>query len=248
MGAGHLHGGTAAALAACLTAAPCAAMSWDDFVASFGPHAAPANVIAYLKGNPTAQAAPRPRFAAISTETVDGSVAQSYRLTGFDGGFGHLEGTREERSQGTARSGQQSVTMTTALGGLVLVALDNKTTGAFLALRTIEIGGKLFPPADGAQGTMRFERVQLSETAVIEQFTDCAMEWIAPIEDNPRLTMRCTGSSKLSKRGSDGAIDSSTEPIGYTSTMVFRRDVGWIFDQHTRVLDFTPAAKTDKPD
>jgi hypothetical protein len=249
MAAGVRHGGAAVALAACLTAAPCAAMSWDDFVASFGPHTAPANVLEYLRSNPMAQAAPRPRFTEIRTETVDGVLAQVYRLSGFDGGFSHLEGVREERSQGTARSGRQTLTMTTALGGLVLVALDNKTTGAFVALRRIEIDGKLFPPAEGGQGTMKFERVQLSDSAVVEEFTDCAMAWIAPIEDNPRLTLRCTGSNKQSKPNSDGSIDSETSPVGYTSTWVFRRDVGWIFDQRTKVLDFKPADKpADKPD
>lgn len=249
MGAGHLNRGVAVALAGCLAAAPCAAMSWDDFVASFGPRAAPADVVEYLKANPMAQAAPRPRFAEIHTETVDGVVAQTYRMTGSEGGFSRLEGVREERSQGTARSGPQTLSMTAALGGLVLVALDNKTTGAFVKLRRIEIEGKLFPPAEGGQGTIRFERVQLAEGIVVEEFTDCALAWIGPLEDNPRLTLRCTGSNKQSRRDSDGTVDSESSPVGYTSTWVFRRDVGWIFDQRTKVLDFKPLEKpAGKPD
>ena len=163
MGAGVLRWGVAAALGAWLAASPCAAMSWNEYVASFGPRATPADVLAYLKSNPIVQAAPHPRFSEIHTETVDGSVAQAYRMTGFADGLGHLEGTREERAAGSVRTGEQSLTMTTALGGVVLVALDNKTTGAYVGLRRIMIEGALFPPTEGGQGKLHYQRVQLSE-------------------------------------------------------------------------------------
>ena len=240
MGAGVLRWGVAGALGVWLAASPCAAMSWNEYVASFGPHAAPPDVLAYLKSNPTVQAAPRPRFSEIHTETVDGSVAQAYRMTGFGDGLGHLEGTREERAAGSVRSGTQSLTMTTTLGGMMLVALDNKTTGAYVGLRRIEIGGTLFPPAEGAQGTLRYERVQLSDSAVVEEFHDCTLSWIAPLEENPRLSSRCTGTTKISQPNRDGSINSTSAPASVATTLVFRREVGWIFDQRTKVLDFKP--------
>src|SRR5271170_5692025 len=162
MGRGIPRGGLAAAIGAWLLASTCAAMSWSEFVASFGAHEPPANVLDYLKKDPLAQAAPRPLFSEISTATVDGSVTQHYRLAGFEAGFGRLEGAREEHSQGTARSGEQTVSMMTAVGGLVLVAFDNKTTGAYVGLRSIELSGALFPPSAGGQATMHYERVQLA--------------------------------------------------------------------------------------
>jgi len=241
MGGGIPRGGLVAAVGAWLLASPCAAMSWSDFLASFGPHAPPADVVAYLKSDPQAQAAPQPLFSEIHTETVDGSVVQTYRLAGYETGFGTIEGVREERSQGTARSGPQTVSMTTALGGLVLVALDNKTTGGYVVLRKIELGGTVFPPRDGGQATMRFERVQLSETAVVEEFRDCALTWAAPLDDPPRLTSRCTGSTKISQPTGDGSIKSAASPDSATAIFVFRRDLGWLFDQRTKVLDFKPA-------
>jgi hypothetical protein len=238
MGGGIPRGGFAVAMAAWLLASPCAAMSWREFVASFGAHEPPANVLAYLKDNPLAQAAPRPLFSEIHTETVDGSVAQTYRLTGFEAGLGGLAGVREERGQGTARSGEQTVSMTTAIGGLVLVALDNKTTGAYVALRRIELTGTLFPPRDGGQATLRYERVQLAETAVVEEFRDCSLTWTAPLDDPPRLASRCTGTTKLSQPNGDGSIKSGTAQDKVNAVFVFRRDLGWLFDQHTKVLDF----------
>jgi hypothetical protein len=241
MGGGFPPGALAAAIGAWLLASPCAAMSWSDFVDSFGAHEPPADVLAYLKANPLAQAAPRPLFSEIHTETVDGSVVQNYRLTGFEDGVGGLEGVREERSQGTARSGEQSVTMTTAVGGLVLVALDNKTTGAYVALRRIELAGALFPPKDGGEATMRYERVQLAESAVVEEFRDCTLTWIAPLDDPPRLTSRCTGTTKISQPARDGSIRSATAQDKLSATFVFRRDLGWLFDEKNKVLDFKRA-------
>jgi len=238
MGRGIPRGGLAAAIGAWLLASPCAAMSWSEFVASFGAHEPPANVLDYLKKDPLAQAAPRPLFSEISTETVDGSVAQHYRLIGFEAGFGRLEGVREEHSQGTARSGQQTVSMTTALGGLVLVAFDNRTTGAFVALRKIELGGTLFPPSDGGQATMRYERIQLAETAVVEEYRDCTLTWIAPLDDPPKLASRCSGTTKISQPSSDGSVKSGTTKDNLNAVFVFRRDLGWLFDQRTKVLDF----------
>src|SRR4029077_2786948 len=103
-------------------------MPCPEFVASLGPPRTPPKVLDSLKAPPLVQAAPKPLFSEIRSETADGSLAQTYHLTGFDDGFGHLEGVREEHSQGTARSGAQTVSMVTALGGLVLVSFDNKTT------------------------------------------------------------------------------------------------------------------------
>jgi hypothetical protein len=238
MGGRIPRGGLAAAIGAWLLASPCAAMSWSEFVDSFGAHQPPVDVLAYLKGNPLAQSAPRPLFSEIHTETVDGAVTQTYRMTGFEAGFGGLEGVREERGQGTARSGEQNVSMTTAVGGLVLVALDNKTTGAYVALRRIELSGTLFPPSDGGQATMRYERVQLADTAVVEEFRDCTLSWVAPLGDPPRLASRCTGTTKVSQPARDGSIKSSTAPENVSATFVFRQDLGWLFDQRTKVLDF----------
>jgi hypothetical protein len=241
MSGGIPRGGLAAAIGAWLLASPCAAMSWSEFVASFGAHEPPATVLDYLKNDPLAQAAPRPLFSEISTETVDGSVAQHYRLTGFEAGFGQLEGVREEHSQGTARSGQQTVSMMTAMGGLVLVAFDNKTTGAYVVLRNIELSGALFPPKDGGQATMRYERVQLAESAVVEEFRDCSLTWIAPLDDPPKLASRCSGTTKISQPASDGSVKSSSAKDNLSAVFVFRRDLGWLFDQRTKVLDFKRA-------
>src|SRR5215471_7224311 len=109
---------------------PAAAESWNDFIAGLGPSEPPAGVREYLTHHPLVQTLPKPSFREISTETVDGSVAQQFRLSGYSDGFGTIEGVREERTTGNRRSGAQTISMVTALGGLVLVSLDNKTTGA----------------------------------------------------------------------------------------------------------------------
>src|SRR5258708_3848008 len=89
-----------AAAVVVLTAWPCAAQSWTDFLASVGGPAPPPAVHDYLARHPLVQSAPKPQFREIRTETVDGAIAQSFRLAGFDGGFGTVEGTRDERIQG----------------------------------------------------------------------------------------------------------------------------------------------------
>jgi hypothetical protein len=230
-------------LGAWLVASPCAAMSWADFVASFGTPATPAPVIEYLKASPLVQAAPKPLFSDIRSETVDGSLAQSYHVAGFDSGFGHLAGVREERSRGTAMSGAQTVSMVTALGGLVLVSLDNQTTKAVVFLRAIELDGNLFPPAEGGTLSMKYERVQISETTVVEEIRDCTLAWIAPLDDAPKLTSHCTGSTKVSKPRPDGTIQISGAPDTLNTTLVYRRELGWVFDQRTRVLEFKIAGQ-----
>lgn len=243
MRTGFRRHGVTVALGAWLLASPCAAMSWTDYVASFGTAATPAKVLDYLKAHPLVQSAPKPLFSEIRSETVDGSLAQTYHLAKFGDGFGHLEGVREERSQGTARSGAQTVSMVTALGGLVLVSLDNKTTKAAVFLRSIELKGNLFPPADDGALAMKYERIQISETAVVEEIRDCMLTWLAPLDDAPRLSSRCTGSTKVSQPKKDGTIQVSNAPDTITSTLVYRRDLGWIFDQRTRVLEFKIAGQ-----
>ncbi|MEJ0071049.1 MAG: hypothetical protein WDO24_22530 [Pseudomonadota bacterium] len=179
------------------------------------------------EGHPLVQSAPKPLFSEIRSETVDGSLAQTYHLAKFGDGFGHLEGVREERSQGTARSGAQTVSMVTALGGLVLSRLDNKT----------HQGGRV-PTQHRAQGetcshrpttaalAMKYERIQISETAVVEEIRDCMLTWLAPLDDAPRLSSRCTGSTKVSQPKKDGTIQVSNAPDTITSTLVYRRDLG----------------------
>jgi hypothetical protein len=221
-------------------AAPCAAESWADFVASLGPAAAPPAVRAYLAQHPLVQSAPHPKFREIRTETVDGSVAQSFHLAGFADGFGTIEGVREEHTRGNRRSGAQTVSMVTTLGGLVLVSLDNKTTGASVFLRKIELSGEFLPPADGRALTVKYERIQRAKDAVVEEVRDCLFTWSEPNADAPQLAARCTGSSRVSTPKSDGGIAVVTSPDVQNATFVFRRDLGWIFDQRTRVLDFKP--------
>ncbi|MBI3515601.1 MAG: hypothetical protein HY060_16310 [Proteobacteria bacterium] len=233
-------GGALGAAWIALAAWPCAAQTWGDFIASLGPSTPPAAVRDYLARHPLVQSAPKPQFREIRTETVDGSVAQSFRLAGFDGGFGTIEGTREERTQGTRRSGAQTVSMTTALGGLVLVSLDNKTTGATVFLRQIELGGELLPPASGRTLTMKYERIQRAADAIVEELRDCLLTWSEPGVDAPLLESRCTGSTRVTTPKPDGTIAVSTSPDNTNSTFVFRRDLGWLFDQRTRVLDFKP--------
>jgi hypothetical protein len=218
-------------------------MSWTEYVASFGAPATPVKVLDYLKAHPLVLAAPKPLFSEIRSETADGTLTQAYHLAGFDDGFGHLEGVREEHSHGTARSGAQTVSMVTALGGLVLVSFDNKTTKAVVFLRAIELDGNLFPPAEGGRLTMKYERIQLSETAVVEENRNCTLTWIAPLDEQPKLASHCTGTTKISQPKRDGTIQITTSPDPIATTMVYRRDLGWIFDQRTRVLEFKIAGR-----
>ena len=237
MDRGVFRHGLAAALVV-FAAWPCAAQSWNEFLASVGGPAPPAAVRDYLARHPLVQSAPRPTFSEIRTETIDGSVAQAFRVAGFKEGFGTVEGTRDERIQGTRRSGAQSVSMVTALGGLVLVSLDNKTTGASVFLRQIELGGELLPPANGRALTMKYERVQRAADAVVEEVRDCLLSWTHPNADPPLLESRCTGSTRVTKPSPTGGIVVVTSPDNPKSTFVFRRDLGWLFDQRTRVLEF----------
>jgi hypothetical protein len=219
-------------------AAPCGAESWTDFVASLGPATAPTDVRAYLARNPLVQSAPQPTFREIRTETVDGAVAQSFRLAGFVDGFGTIEGVREERAKGNRRSGAQTISMVTALGGLVLVSLDNKTTGASVFLRKIEIGGELLPPASGRALSLKYERIQRARDAVVEEARDCLFTWTEPDAEAPLLGARCTGTTRITQPKADGGIAVVNSPDTQNATFVFRRDLGWLFDQRTRVLDF----------
>jgi hypothetical protein len=224
--------------AACgvVAAGPSAAETWNEFVAALGPAEPPAAVRAYLAQHPLVRAAPKPTFHEIRTETADGALKQRLQLTGFDDGFSTLEGAREERvHMGTG--GPQTVTMVTALGGLLLVSLDNKTTGATVSLRKVELGGELLPPATGRALTVKYERVQRLGEAVVEEARDCLVTWSQPAADAPVLESHCTGSVKTSQRKPDGGVASATATNRLNATLVFRRDLGWIFDQHTRVVD-----------
>jgi hypothetical protein len=227
-------------VAALLLAWPCAAQTWTEFVAGLGPPQPPAAVLEYLAQHPLVAEAPRPRFSEIRTETVDRSLAQRYRLVAFENGLGRLEGVREERATGTRRSGPQTVSMVTALGGLVLVSLENRTTGAAVFLRKIELGGTLLPPAVARPVSMRYERVQVAADVVVEEVRDCALTWTAPTASEPLLGSRCNGSTRITRPAADGTLAVSTMPDEATSTFVFRPDLGWLFDQRTRVLEFKP--------
>jgi hypothetical protein len=234
-----LRGAPIAAVAG-LLAWPCAAQTWNDFLVGLGPAETPPAVIAYLKESPLVRAAPKPLFSHIRTETVDGTVAQSFKLAGYDGAFGRIEGVREERAKGTRRSGAQTVSMVTALSGLVLVSLQNETTGAGVFLRKIELGGELLPPSTARKASMRYERVQRSRDVVVEEIRDCTLSWTEPDAEQPVLTSRCTGSTRITQPTSEGNTVAETSPDNSTSTLVYRPDLGWIFDQRTKVLDFTP--------
>jgi hypothetical protein len=224
-----------------LLASPCVAAPWDDLMASFGPPTPPAAVLDYLKTHPLVQAAPTPSFREIKTERFDGSVAQQFKLAGFDHGFGRVEGTRDERIQGNRRSGAQTISMVTALGGLVLVSLENKTTQGMVFLRQIVVEGAFLPPTEGKALSVKFERVQLASDAIVEEIRDCTFNWLEPAALNPILGSRCTGSVKVSKPERNGEISVVTSPDVTTQSFVFRRDLGWIFDQNTRILDFKRA-------
>ncbi len=225
----------------CLLAWPCAAaQSWTEFVAGLGPAKPPPAVLEYLKQNKLVQNVPKPAFSTIKTETVDHNIAQSFRLVGFEDGFGRIEGTREERAQGNRRSGQQTLSMVTALAGVILVSLDNKTTGASVYLRKIELHGELLPPSNERTVSMKYERVQHAKDVVVEEILDCALTWIRPDLAEPLLQSRCTGSNRITRPVSDGGIKVETLPDNSSATFVFRKDMGWIFNQQTRVLEFKP--------
>ena len=232
--------GLVVVLALCLSSRPGAAETWRQFVTSLGPPGPPDAVLDYLKHDQLVLSTPKPKFSTIRTETVDGTVAQSFRLTGFDGGFGHVEGMREERTEGNRRSGAQAVSMVTALAGLVLVSFDNKTTGASVYLRKIELSGALLPPRAGRTLAMRYERVQRAADVVVEEVQDCTLEWTEPDAAAPLLESRCTGSTRITQPTADGNTKAATSPANATQTFVFRPDLGWIFNQQTRVLETTP--------
>ena len=233
--------GGAAVLALLLSGGPCAAETWRQFVTALGAPRTPAAVLDYLKHDKQVQGAPKPKFSTIRTETTDGTIAQSFQLTGYDDGFGHIEGVREERVEGNRRSGQQAISMVTALAGLVLVSLDNKTTGASVYLRKIELSGELLPPRADRTLTMKYDRVQQAADVVVEEIHECSLAWTAPKADPPLLESRCTGSTRITAPVGDGSSTKvETSPYDVTATFVFRRDLGWIFNQQTRVLETTP--------
>lgn len=234
----------AAALIVLVPAAPCAARSWKDFLASFDPAEPPAAVLDYLKRQPLVQAAPKPLFSEIATETVDGSLVQSFKLAGFDVGFARLEGVRETPKSGA--SGAQTVALSTALGGLVMISAQNRTTGALSFLRKIELSGDFFPPSDGHSLSLKYERVQLTKTAVVEEVRDCRLTWTTPLasaQDDYGLSSRCVGSTKVSQPAKDGSVLSTDMPEDLTTALVYRAQIGWIFDERTRVVDVKPSAR-----
>jgi hypothetical protein len=198
----------------------------------------------YLKANPLIAAAPAPSFREIKTETFDGSIAQQLKLTRYDGGFGHVEGMREQRAKGARSGGVASpIAMETALGGLLLVWFENKNTKAIVFLRQIKLTGELLPPAENRPFSMKYERVQLTPDAIFEEIHDCAFHWTEPAAQNPIIESRCTGSIKTSRPQPDGKVEVVTEPQVLTQNFVFRRDLGWIFNQNTRILDFKRASQ-----
>ena len=226
-----------------LLASPCLASAWDDLVASHGAGLPPPAVRDYLKASPLVAGAPTPSFREIRTETFDGSIAQQLTLTRYDGYFGHVEGMREVRAKGARSAVASQITMETALGGLVLVWLENKSAKSTVFLRQIKFTGELLPPGEDKPFSMKYERVQLQPDTIFEELHDCAFKWTEPNAQNPILESRCTGSIRTSKRQSDGAVEAITEPQVVTSTFVFRRDLGWIFNQNTRILDFKRASQ-----
>jgi hypothetical protein len=230
-----------AALAAGLAAAPADARSWSDFIASFGPAETPSGVLDYLKTHPLVLAAPKPQFVEIHTETVDGVVAQTFTLAGFESGIGRLEGVREERRQGTVRSGAQTISMETALAGLVLVSMQNKTTSTSVFLRKIELSGDFFPPKTDRSIKMAYERIQLAKESVVEEMRECVLTWTAQAGDDFALTSRCTGATKVSQPNRDGSVMTTGSVDNPVSSHLLRSELGWIFDVKTRVLDFKRA-------
>ncbi len=243
MNSGLLRQGLVAA-AVWLLASPCLASAWDDLVASYGPGLPPPAVRDYLKASPLVAGAPTPSFREIRTETFDGSIAQQLKLTRYDGYFGHVEGMREVRAKGARTGGvSSSIAMETALGGLVLVWLENKSAKSTVFLRQIRFAGELLPPAENRPFSMKYERVQMTPDAIFEEIHDCAFRWTEPNAQNPIMESRCTGSIKTSKPQQDGAVEVITEPQVVTQNFVFRRDLGWIFNQNTRILDFKRASQ-----
>jgi hypothetical protein len=227
-----------------LLASPCLASEWDDLVASHGAGLPSPAVRDYLKASPLVSGAPTPSFREIRTETFDGSIAQQLKLTRYDGYFGHVEGMREVRAKGARSGGVASqISMETALGGLVLVWLENKSAQSTVFLRQIKFTGELLPPSDNKPFAMKYERVQLQPETIFEELHDCAFKWTEPNAQNPILESRCTGSIRTSKRQPNGAVEVVTEPQALTQSFVFRRDLGWIFNQNTRILDFKRASQ-----
>ena len=53
----------------------------------------------------------------------------------------------------------------------------------------------------------------------------------------PLLGARCTGTTRITQPKADGGIAVVNSPDTQNATFVFRRDLGWLFDQRTRVLD-----------
>ncbi len=219
-----------------LLASPCLASAWDDLVASHGPGLPPPAVRDYLKASPLVAGAPTPSFREIRTETFDGAIAQQLKLTRYDGYFGHVEGMREVRAKGARSGGVASqIVMETTLGGLVLVWLENKDAKSTVFLRQIKFTGELLPPSDN--------KPLLTPDAIFEELHDCEFKWTEPSAQNPIMESRCTGSIRTSKRQPDGAVEVMTEPQVVTQAFVFRRDLGWIFNQNTRILDFKRASQ-----
>lgn len=211
-------------------ALPAAAEPWSDYLKTLEPTRTPADVIGYLKRHPLVQGAPEPRFHQIRTETIDGSVKQDFKLAGYQDGLGHIEGVRNA----------QTVEMTTALGGLVLVDFHSKAIGATVFLRKIALDGELLPPATDRKLSMRYERVQVTPEQVVEEIRDCALTWSKPGGEQPELGSHCTGSTRVLKRAADGSVTVQSAPEDSRATFVYRSDLGWLFNQNTRVLEFKP--------
>jgi hypothetical protein len=128
---------------------------------------------------------------------------------------------------------------------LVLISAQNQTTGASSFLRKIELSGDFFPPAGGRSLSLKYERVQLTKTAVVEEVRDCRLTWtvaLASAPDDYGMSSRCVGSTKVSRPAKDGSVSSSDMPEDLTTALVYRARIGWIFDERTRVVDVKPAA------
>jgi hypothetical protein len=223
-----------------LTAAPPAgAKTWAAFVAELGSGQPPAAVLDYLKQSAIAQAAPAPHAVEVATQTHDGVVMRRYRLTGFAAGIASLEVVREEHPPGappTVHTGS----MTTALGGLLVVAMHDQATGAREFVRHIEIDGELFPAVIGHTATLKIERVHLNPQNVVEETYTCTLGWTGHEEDLPVLQARCRGTTHISLPKGRIGMQTLETPVSTTASWVLHADLGWLVDAQSRVLEARP--------